>query len=196
MDIYRIISIINEGRRPDLTYTEIETKKVVTKVAVALSGSESASVTKLANQFMELDEAVKNLSAERAAVNEQLTEAGLALFDAEDKVLTRIVETAKVVLTISKQDTVEKEVTDYEGVVKEILDMGLGEELIAKVNAMIKAYTTVTKTEKKPGLRVNPLDLTEGMDESSIAEFAAHVDQRVTEWARGFDRKLSFLQQR
>jgi hypothetical protein len=196
-----LLNILLEARRADLPYTEKKSKGAIDKVIVSLDGSQSTKFTKLAKKFKELKEATEELSAKTNALNAEIKDEALDLFDASDEVYTRIIETVSMTLNISKRqpDSIEKsEKINYEKIITDIT--ALVPELTEKIAEIIKANTTVeekTKVAKSPALRV---DLKEASNFKEIIAFAKRTFKSMLSaikfWGKTYDKKLADIEKR
>ena len=200
---FRESMILAEARNPAITYKEKVVKNKIDRVTAELSGSDSAVMTKLAGRYDRLEKAIKKMGEKRNELNEQLKERVTDLFDAEDVVLTRVVETASFTLTLSKlvksAEQEPKVVVNYQKIAEELAKL-IPDELQAKVDEIVKMYTEISiAADKAPALRVKSK-----VDESLVAEgvldmikgMAAKVAKWVksmASWAVGYDRKLDAL---
>lgn len=198
---FALLQILNEARRADLPYTEKKSKGAIDKVIVSLDGSHSTKFTKLAKKFKELKEATEDLSAKTNALNAEIKDEALDLFDASDEVYTRIIETVSMTLNISKRqpDSIDKvEKINYEKIIADIT--ALVPELTDQINEIIKANTTVeekVKVAKSPALRV---DLKEAASLKELIAFAKRTFKSmlsaIKAWGRSYDKKLSDIEKR
>ena len=107
------------------------------------------------------------------------------LFDAEDAVKTRIVQTVSLILQLSK-DPEPTEAPKYKDIL-EALSQHLTPELISVLEQLKK--TMVTVTQKAPGLKIKSLD------EGAVANLFAEVNNLIQDWAQSYDQELAELQQ-
>lgn len=199
---FRESMILSEARNPAITYKEKVVKNKIDRVTAELHGSDSAVMTKLASRYDRLDQAIKKMGEKRAELNEQLKERVTDLFDAEDVVLTRVVETTSFTMTLSKlvksaeQDP--KVVINYEKIAQDLAKL-IPDELQAKVDEIVKMYTEVSiAADKAPALRVKSkvdeslnegiLDMLKGM----AAKVAKWI-KGMASWAVSYDKKLDAL---
>lgn len=196
--------ILSEARNPDLTYSEKVVKNKIDRVTVELAGNPSGVMSRLTSRYDRLDKAIKTMSVKRNEMNEQIKENATGLFDAEDIVLTRVVETVSFTLTLSKlvksSEQNPKVVVDYEAIAKELAKL-IPEELQTQVEAITKMYTEVSiAADKSPALRIkNKNDkLDEGLIDS-IKGFATKIvkwAKSTASWAVGYDKKLANLKKK
>ena len=178
--------LLKEARRDDLTYTPKEVKGKVERLTVTLTGSDSKSFTVLAKRYTELDESIKALDEEKKKINVQLRAKVVDMFDAEDEVLTRVVETVSFSAQVAKQSEAGSS-TDYEAIIKQLLEMV--PDLKSKVDTLTKTYTKATKA-REPALRVDSLK--EGVIKD-IVSFIAKAVASFKSWGLSYDKKLDAL---
>lgn len=193
----RVSQLLTEGkRRPDLTYTPHEVKGKVERLTVQLKGKDSTAMTKLAKEYMELAESIETLSAAKDNLNKEIRAKVLDLFDAEDDILTRVVETVSFTATVAKQTPQapdKEEITiDYNAILKELTQMV--PDLESKIEALTKTYTTVTKKAaakpKEPALRVDMVK--EGVIETVLG-YVSKVVESFKAWCFSYDKRLDKL---
>lgn len=188
--------VLAEARDPNLKYTAKEVKKVIDKVTVQLEGNKSGTMTKLAKEYFNLDKSIKKMEIEREELNKKLKAEVENLFDAEDIIYTRIVETCSFVATLNKiskpKDKVE---VDYTKIIEELTKL-IPEELRVKVDEITATYTTISKTEpRSPAFKTEPKDLEEGIGDvfKKIKQLVGALIKSVTRWAVAYDKKLAKL---
>lgn len=176
---------LNEARVKSLTYSEKEVKGVVERVIVELKGNESGKMTKLAKRFQELEDEIEALENAKKKLSVEIKQNVTEMFDATDVVYTRVVETAKVSITLSKQEEAGKKI-NYEKVVQMLVTMV--PELTAKVEQIKEACTTEVKA-REPSLRVK---VDEGFKEIwlKIKSSAKAMLLKFNVWAKRYDAKL------
>lgn len=190
--------ILLEDRRSDLNYKEKLVKGQIDRVTVELEAHESGVMTKLASRYFSIDKTIKKLMEVKDKMNAGVKERAEALFNAEDIVLTRVVETVSFGLTLSKQmqvaeSTVER--VNYEKIAKELMAL-ISEDLKPQVDAIIKEATTKTvipASTKSPGLRITPKN--EGFVGDAVNKFKELV-LRFKNWAKNYDKKLNQLKRK
>jgi hypothetical protein len=193
--------VLSEARNPDLTYSEKVVKNKIDRVTVELAGNPSGVMSRLTSRYDRLDKAIKTMTVKRNEMNEQIKENVTELFNAEDIVLTRVVETISFTLTLSKlvksSEQNPKTTVDYEAIAKELAKL-IPEELQEQVEAITKMYTEVTiAADKSPALRIkNKNDkLDEGLMDSikGLANKVVKWAKSMASWAVGYDKKLAAL---
>ena len=122
---FKEVIVLSEARDPDLKYTEKVVKNKIDRIIVELSGNPSGVMSRLTSRYDRLDKAIKTMSVKRNEMNEQIKDTVTELFNAEDIVLTRVVETVSFTLTLSKlvkaSEQNPKTVVDYESIAKDLV---------------------------------------------------------------------------
>lgn len=202
MHLNLLSSLVSEARHKDLKYTEKVVKNKIDRVTVELSGIESGVMSALTNRYDRLDRAIKEMTIRRNEMNEKIKDKVTDLFDAEDIVLTRVVETVSFTLTLSKlvkaAEQKDKVIVDYESIAKELAKL-IPEELQKAVQEITDRYTEVSlAADKSPALRIknkNDDKLTEDVL-SSLRGFMKSIHKwlmGITSWAVKYDKKLNKL---
>ncbi len=186
-------------RRTDLTYTEKEVAKKIDRVIVELTGSESGVLTKLASRYDRLNKAIKVMGEKKDELNADIKARVEDLFAAEDVVLTRVIDTVSFTMTVSKTAKQADKVTvDFKAIAEELAKL-IPDELQAKVDEIVKAYTvTVAQQDKSPALSVKA-KVTESLLSdlgASVATAIKKAIKSVASWAKKYDKKLAVLARR
>ena len=117
-----------------------------------LTGSKSSAYTRLTKRYKRLDDEMKLLTKKRNQLNDVLRRKSIDLFNAEDEVLTRIVESVSLVVTISAKKKEEKVSFDAEGYIQKLEQLtGLLEDNLKVIR---EEYTTREDRTKEVGVRV------------------------------------------
>jgi primosomal protein N'' len=191
---------LTEARDPDVKYSEKQVKGALDRVTAALSGSASGAMTKLAKRYARLEASMAAMKEKHAELNARLKEDVAGLFDAEDVVLTRVVETAQFTLTMAKEIPKKeggKEV-DYEKIAAALAEL-VAPELQAKVDEITAQYTK-TLDPKPPvkKLTVSKEVVKEGLldDLGRLRDWAARLLKSVSSWASRYDDRLDALRRK
>lgn len=179
---------LTEERRKDLKYTEKQAKGVLERVTTALSGTESATLTKAAKRYVRLENSLKAMKEKRDELNEHLKNSVEGVFDAEDSILTRVVETAQFTLTLAKE--IKKDptkATDYEAVLKAVMTL-VDENLQGQINKLIEAYTQEIPAKTPP----KKLTVSEGIVDK-LRAWGKALAARFQSWGLSYDKKLNAL---
>jgi len=208
-----VLAEAREKDNPNINYTEKIAKNEIVKVIAELEKSESGVFTKLARRFWRLNEAIKRMEAKAAELEPEIREKCEGLFDAGDLVRTRVVATAKFVITLNKkvEQKTPDPVIDYKSIVAE-LTLLIPAELEEKVKEITVKYTQAKKEQqpaRKVGMKVKPKDpnseeIDEALAEGVITDilgrgakaFKKMVDaflKSITKWAVKFDDRLNAL---
>jgi len=183
--------VLLEARKDSAKYTEKQVKGALDRVTAKLSGTESASMTKLARRYARLDASIKKMKEEHDALNTRLKGDIQDYFNAEDVVLTRVVETAQFTLTMAKE--VQKgeptKQIDYEKVIAALSAL-IPDELQSRVDMITEKYTTIVPP-KPPIKRLTvSKEVNEEVLEEGIIERAKAFFKSIMSWATRFDSKL------
>ena len=195
---------LSEVRQPGVRYTEIKAKNAVVKVIAELSEHEASVFSKIARRFDRLNTAIKKMSEMSKNLNADLKTRIKDLFDAEDMVLTKVVDTASFAATlaaIAKLDpNKKKQVVDWKKIAEELAEL-IPDELQAQVEAITKKYTvdsimdvkepSLTITNKAAEKAARDKKLEEAID--LIKKMAKAVLNHVSKWASSYDRKINRL---
>lgn len=205
-----IIKPLSEARitgDPEVKYKEkrinVKTTNDLDKVIAELSGRKSAVFTTLANRYAKADRFAKKAKQIKDKLNERAKKKIEPLFDVEDEVLTRVVDTAALTLTLSKatpEKTTTDEFIDYEGLLEELAEMM--PELTDKLEMLLDKYTEVeVKTSAAVPPRLMSPKLKDIKTESTVVnEGFMDTVKRLGAWimrklAR-YDRKLASIKKR
>lgn len=187
---------LTEARSPDAKYTEKQAKGVLDRVTATLKGSDAANMTKLAKRYARLEASMAAMKEKHAELNARLKEDVADLFNAEDVVLTRVVETAQFTLTMAKeiQKTEGSKEVDYASIIAALSAL-ISEELQPRVEQIIEKYTkTIPPKPPIKKLSVSKEITNEGLLDT-IKRMAASFLKSIKSWASRFDSKLLKLKQ-
>ncbi|MEM2159596.1 MAG: hypothetical protein QXN55_01425 [Candidatus Nitrosotenuis sp.] len=184
------IVVLAEARDPELKYTEKKVKDKIDRVIVTLEGNQSGKFTKLAKRYKILQRALAVLTEKQGELNTQIKDQALEFFNAEDEVLTRVVETVSLTITVSKKTAVTSTKIDYDAVIAQLTEMV--PELKTKIDELIAANTEIKKTEKSPSLRT---ELKEGVAEwiRQVKQITKNLFKSMKLWGKSYDKKLALL---
>jgi len=192
---------LDESRQQGVTYTEKKAKGMIDKVTATLSGTQSASMTKLAKRYARLEASLKAMKEKHDELNTRLKNEVQDLFEAEDVIYTRVVETAQFTLTMAKEiqkEPEQKTEIDYEKIIA-ALSMLIPDELQSKVDQVVAKYTTVLEVPAKPPVKrlsvskeVGAPPVVEGLLDNLKKKFASFVES-IRSWGERYDKKLDRL---
>ena len=194
-------SLVTEARNPKLKYTDKVVKDKLERVTVALESTDSAAMSRLAKRYVRLDASLKAMQEKRNEMNAHLKETVEGMFDAEDAVVTRVVETVSFSLVMAKEvakDIPASSKVDYEKLAGELAKL-IPAELQDKVQELTKMYTKIIPASTKPGVKsisVTPLEEGVGSTLKSLIKSLVNGVKQCTRWAIGYDKKLGALEAR
>ena len=165
-----------------MTNEEITYSKTADKVIANLTSHDSAAFTRLANQIKKmqvLEDDIKKIKEDIKTATKQDIQS---LFDAEDAIKTRVVETVSFSLVLSK-DPKPSETVKYKEVLEE-LSKNLTPDLIAKLEELKKKYVTVTQKSASLTLK------------ESIFDTLKTFFKSIVSWGNSFDSKLAKLKKK
>lgn len=201
---FRESMVLTEGRREDLTYTDKVVKNQIDRVTTVLSGNDSGAFTRLAARFDRLATAIERMAKKRDEIHGDLKTKVTELFNAEDVIYTRVVETAQFTMTLAKAPPPKpednKKVVNYEKIAEELAKL-VSSDLEEQVKNIYEQYTSISIAKPKdPALRVvKKVDesITEGVVDKlkSIMAKGAKFMKDIARWAVSYDKKLAALKQ-
>lgn len=182
-----------EARQGGWKYNETRVKGALTKVTLALEGSDSGAMTRLAKRYERLDKSAKLLKEKRDQLNAAVKDVGDRVFDAEDTVITRIIETVSYTVMLTAAEKAENKEptkkTDYESAFSELCR--LVPELTSKIDEIRAKYTELIPAKDTPtALKVKPKEVKEGIVDSAKALYFRFLNT-IKEWASSYDDKLA-----
>lgn len=182
-----------EARSEGVKYTEKQVKNVLDKVTATLSSHEAGVMTKLAKRYARLEASMKAMKIKHEELNARLKGDVQGYFDAEDVVLTRVVETAQFTLTMAKEikKTTPTTSIDYAAIAEALAEL-IPDELQSKVDEIAAKYTTIVPP-KDP---VSKLSVSKEVVKEGILERAASFFKSIMSWASRFDSKLDKLKKK
>jgi hypothetical protein len=192
MILVELLSIM-EARKAELSYEEKKVKGALDRVILSLQGNQSGKFTKLISNYKKIQKAVEALAKKQGELNAHLKEEVEDLFDAEDEVYTRVVDTISATLTLSKKQSVTTTKIDYEAILAKITE--LQPELEEKIKELTTEFTKVTTAEKSPALRTmikEAESLEEGLKELAkyVKDIAKAALSAIKGWGKSYDKKL------
>lgn len=188
-----------EARQPSDTieYADSIANKIE-RVTATLRGRDSEAYTKLAQKLEKIEILSKEVDTLKKEVKSTDRQIVADLFDADDTVRTRVVETVSVTLQLTK-DPKATESPQYSKILAE-LEKSLTPDLIKVLEGLKKKYVTVI--QKEPALSYefkdktlsakNESRITEGFVSDVIAGLGRFL-QIINVWARRYDAKLDAI---
>lgn len=189
--------IILEIRQPGVKYTEKQVKNVLDKVTATLKGTDAANMTKLAKRYARLEVSMKAMKEKHEELNSRLKGDVQNLFDVEDVVLTRVVETAQFTLTMVKEVQKSEGSTeiDYNSIIIALSAL-IPDELQSRIDTITEKYTKIIPP-KPPvkRLSVSKEVVSEGFMDTLKNKAAAFL-KSIMSWATRYDTKLEALKRK
>ena len=181
-----------EARQEGVEYTEKLAKGAVDRVTAQLLKNQSVAWNRLSKQYAELDQSMKDLIEQRDRLNSDLKLKATDLFDLEDEVLTRVIETSKLTITLSKKSFKPASTkVDNNAVVQDLLNADLVPALKKMVDKLIKTHTSVVDASEVPekmSVKVN-----EGVVDS-VKQFITRAISALRGMFDLFDQRFDKLQ--
>lgn len=186
------ISVL-EARDPDLEYEEKYVKKILDRIIVELENQKAGAFTKLAAEYKKIDNEIKTQMAIKEELNQKIKEKAEALFDASDVVYTRVVETASLTATLSKNWVENKTSVNHEKILIE-LQNHLTPELLTVLKDITTKYTLVGKGNKEVPVSLR-VKIKEDKDTllDKLSSLLKVFFNKILGWARSYDYKLAKL---
>jgi hypothetical protein len=178
------------------TGTATEDPNQISKVVAVLKTQKAASATRLAAEFIKIKEAKDSIDLLEQEFRDRGRGYVESLFDAEDAVWTRVVETGKVVMQISKASTRTTIKFDQEGFLAAILK--IAPQLTDKMEKLKKAYTTETTIPVAAGFKASLQG--EGIKEISqktleyLKNMGAKFLNYIKSWGSVYDDQLAEIE--
>lgn len=188
MELILELLSLKEARDPSLTYTEKKVKEKIDRVILSLQGNQSGKFTKLISNYKKIQKACEALAKKQDELNSHLKEEVEALYDAQDEVYTRVVDTISATLTLSKKQVVTTTKTDYEAVLAKLIEAT--PELESKIKELVDQFTKVTTTDKSPALRTTIKEDLKDLAKQ-LKEMAKEALKSFKAWGKSFDKKLA-----
>jgi hypothetical protein len=170
---------------------ETDDAEKITKVIAVLKGSTAGKATKLAKEYEDILVLTKSLEQKLAPLKAKGMEFMDGVFDAEDALMTRVLETAKVTLTASKKTTRETVKFDKEKFMGKLL------ELVPDLKKQIEKFdkectdiqTSVVQSTLKAELK------SEGFSNlvNKVKTYIDNIYNNIKKWLPGYDKKLNGL---
>jgi hypothetical protein len=187
-----------ELNNPHITYTEKKkTKKGLDldRIIAVLSGIESGKFTRVANKYRQIDRLEKLCKRKRDELNSLVKGKFQDLFDVQDEIYTRVIESVSLVATLAKKTDPKTEYEDFDEVgytqELEVLLGKLGESLENLQAKYTKILPIVDPESPSPKLTVK---LKEDLSNMTEIVYWCHVyQQKVKAWLVSWDSEFNRL---
>jgi uncharacterized protein YdcH (DUF465 family) len=205
-------NVLNEARiedNPDVKYELAGATKAKTaaeefsKITAFISGKTSELFTKLAKKFSEIDRLTKRIQQLRDEVNQEAKDQIDALFNAEDEVYTRYIETVSLSITMSKAIEEQRTQTsnlNVDAFITDVLAL-VGEDLQPTVEKLLEQHTKISTKiraaqQGRVSVKIPESTLNESDVLAKVSNFVKGFAAKVMRWAEGYDSKLSNIAKR
>lgn len=169
-------------------------KGQITKVVATLKSYDSGRYTRLGRNLRRIERLEDRIKALKEQTKQESRELIAGLFNAEDAVLTRVVETVSFVFQMTK-DPAETTTVKYASVLKELQEH-LTPELLSIMETLVAKHSSVV--QKAPALKAIDKDentsesLSEGIGDK-LRTFFQKVLDKVLSWGKSYDSRLNRL---
>jgi chromosome segregation ATPase len=195
-----LLTDLLEAREKGLTYTEKrhKTTRALERVILELNSSDAASATKLARRYERLDKTARLLKEQRDAMNTHIKAVADRLFDAEDELVTRVMQTAKYTMTISAitkaKDRPATTSVNFERAFSELA--ALVPDLQEAAEKILAKYTEITPATADTAAKLTVKSRTD----ESLAALARSAITKLMDWVRSwgisYDKKLKTIMEK
>lgn len=208
------MSHFNEARVPGLDYkNEYKGKKepVFDRVILTLTAKDSEIMTKLAFKYKKLDNLQKMITEQRNKMNEIVKQKMDELFDAEDVLVTREIDTVSATMVLARKTPDSpaiparvETVTEWDQVALGIMAL-LDDELLPKAQQLLADFTKINRIAeiparpgKSPALTVTPKEsrIYESTVIDKIKAYGKKILQSFLSWGKKYDFKLDTINAR
>lgn len=191
MSSQEIRNIINlmEARQPsaDISYTDTETS-----ATAKLKGKKSSEFTRLATQYDEIMEIERGIKSEKRRISEKLKSSVKDLFDAEDALKTKYVETVSAAISVKKDvEARDEETFDLDGFFEEVYDL-LDKEIVSKLLEIREKYINIRKVGAREG-GIGTVKIKESIIKES---FLSNLKDWASDFANRITRRLPIVDKR
>ena len=184
-NIINKLTILTESREdhPEATYTNEKTK-----VIAELRSHKSAVYTKLADRLESIERMEEQIKEYKLEMKAMTREHVADLFDAEDAVKTRVVDTVSFIITLSKTPAPTTSY-QYAKVMAELANH-LTPELLIVLNDLKEKFKS--ESQREPSISVSRKEVKEGVGDK-LQHYFAKFKHFILRWAHGYDRRLQAL---
>lgn len=176
--------------RDFINLVEAEINRTDDKAEVELTGTDSMVYTKLAQKVERISQLEEEIKQLKAQVKSETRQYVAGLFEADDEVRTRVVNTKQFVLTLSKQPK-PTETYQYAKIVAE-LEKSLTPKLLVVLQNLKEQFKTVV--QKEPSLRIEPRESVTESILSNLKGYFRNYLSFIVNWGKHYDRELAILE--
>lgn len=193
-------SLLEMARKPEFKYEEtFETKGAqqandrsrLSGVKVILSnksiGQLATKCSKLAKSLAEITRLKKEYEDLKAGLDDDMRTLADQVFDAEDALATRLIETESMIAKITKKTIARTQKFNEEKFWKKLADSGLAEDLLEQMKLLYKTSFDIVETEKKSAVST---ELKESFDMKAIGTKIKNLLTSFVSKFRAKDKKI------
>jgi transposase len=162
---------LNENRSTDIEYLVKEAKNGGGKVIAELHKQKSGYVNRIVSQYEEIVTELNKLKILKESIDPQIKQYISEIFNDEDKLYTRVIETNRMLITLSKES--ERKDFKMDTFLEQLDKSELTKDMIESVKKMIDTSYKITKVA--PSLKGELKKKNE-----------ANVVSKLIDWVKGF----------
>ncbi|VVC05571.1 Uncharacterised protein [uncultured archaeon] len=183
-----------ESENPDVSYEEVVSKGVLSKIIAHLKGNTSGKYSRLAQNLVKMRQLQEDIAQIKKDIDLDARQTIADVFNAEDEIYTRVVDTISFIVKITAKP---KPAVTYEySKILAILEKELTPELLKRLYELKDIYSK--ETQKASTLSYEP-KIKEALEQdgifSKLASIFKHYLDLVLRWGKVYDEKLSTLEQ-
>lgn len=171
---------------PEVVYTDEKSK-----VIAELRSHKSAVYTKLADRLETIDRMEAQIKEYKLEMKSITKEHVADLFDADDAVKTRVVDTISFIITLSKTPAPTTSY-QYMKILAELANH-LTPELLVVLNDLKEKFKT--ESQREPSISVDRKKVDESIG-NKLQHYFAKFKHFIVRWAYGYDHRLNILKKR
>lgn len=169
--------INEEEENDDISIERVIKKKTgeLEKIIISLKKSESGKMTKIVKRYVEVYDQLKELEEIQSKLSGNIIDFVHGSIKEEEKFYTKIVQTAKVALTVSKETepkVTKQEKIDYDAVLSKISEVF--PEIKKQLNELINEHTKIVESVsggRKASISISNIKIEEGVKDSLLGIF-------------------------
>lgn len=189
-----------EINNPEISYTEKKKKKSgpeLDRIIAILTGMESGKFTRIANKYRQIDRLEKICKKKRDELNTAVKGKFQDLFDVQDEIYTRVIESVSLVATLAKKTEAKTEVEEFDdiGYTEELENLlsKLGESMENLQRKYTKIVPIVDPESPSPKLSIKIKEDVEST--TKMVHWCHKYHQQVKTWLLSWDSQFNRLKQ-
>lgn len=151
----KIIQKLAEGRLENVEYRMEEAKNKTKKVIAVLKAQKAGAANKTIEKYEKIYFLMAKLEKLKKELDPEVKEYFSNYFDKEDEFFTRIIETNRLLIQLSKDS--ERKTFDIDVFLKKLEESGLSEDILTNIKTLINASYKISKVA--PSLKSKPKDM-------------------------------------